>query len=311
MSGDVTILVSSCDLYEDAWMPFFRLLEKNWQNCEYPKILSTERKVFDFQGVKTINYPFVDERAVSWTERLRYTLNQIKSEYVLWFLDDFFLTEPVDEKGFEKALSLIESDKDIGLIKFLPIEKNTSAPTGDLDSYYCEVPVRKKTFRTRVCVSLFKRKYFLDLLYGDESPWQYERQSHFRSMYAGYKIYQTEHKFYKPVFSYTLDHDFGVGITARKWLPKTRELFEKNGIHGVDFGRLGVLTDEVGKENEREGNGVKKIGLKQFLYNKIVHPIKYKTRHWWWLQDLLNIKTCRKWRKYYKQKRESEESDGK
>ena len=73
--NDITILVNSCDLYEDAWYPFFYLLRKHWPACNYNTVLNTETKQYhdDYFDVKTIN----TGTELSWTARIRYVLNRI------------------------------------------------------------------------------------------------------------------------------------------------------------------------------------------------------------------------------------------
>ena len=46
LANDVTILVNSCDKYEDAWEPFFKLFSIQWPECPYKIILNTESKNF-------------------------------------------------------------------------------------------------------------------------------------------------------------------------------------------------------------------------------------------------------------------------
>ena len=50
-SNICSVLVNSCDKYEDAWMPFFKLAVKYWPNCQYRYYLNTERKAFKVSGV--------------------------------------------------------------------------------------------------------------------------------------------------------------------------------------------------------------------------------------------------------------------
>ena len=53
MDNSVTILVSSCDLYEDAWYPFFKLLKIQWPECEqYRIVLNTETKTYNPDFIK-------------------------------------------------------------------------------------------------------------------------------------------------------------------------------------------------------------------------------------------------------------------
>lgn len=295
---DCTILVNSCDLYEDSWYPFLKLLQINWPDCPYDVVLNTETKKYDcpFMNVKTIN----TGTDLSWTARLRYALSQIDTEYVLFFLEDFFLQSPVKTEAFEKALEIIKADDEIGLMQFTPVEKEMPVPQNDLEGCFYELPIRKRTLRTRVAVSLFRKDYFLKLLYKDENPWQYERESHTRSLVAGYKIYRQDYSKYAPAFHYTIDYTMGIGITARKWLEKTKPLFESFGIYDVNYENLGILDEQTKQKIEKDKNDIKKVGFKEWFYNKVKRPIKRKIRHWWFLQEILNIKKYRFYKDYYK-----------
>lgn len=297
-NNDVTILVNSCDLYEDTWYPFFKLLHMQWPDCPYRMVLNTETKKYDcpFLNVETVN----SGTELSWTARLRYTLNQIDSEFVLFFLEDFFLLEPVRTEAFAKALDIIKQNKDVGLVHFTPTEKEMPEAKNDLENCFYELPVRKRTLRTRVAVSLFRKDYFLKLLYGDENPWQYERESHIRSMVAGYKIIRQDYSLYPPAFTYCLDHDIGIGVTSRKWLKNNKAFFESKGILDVNYDRLGIMTDEVKSEIQEKKKDIKTVGFKEWFYLKFTHPLKRKLRHNWIVQDILNFKKYIKYKRYYK-----------
>lgn len=295
---DVTILVNSCDLYEDTWYPFFKLLQIQWTDCPYRIVLNTETKKYDcpFLNVETIN----SSVALSWTARLKYVLNQIDTEFVLFFLEDFFLLESVRTDGFEKALSIIRENEDVGLVHFTPTEKEMPIPGNDLENCFYELPIRKRTLRTRVAISLFRKDYFLKLLYEDENPWQYERESHIRSMFAGYKIVRQNYSLYPPIFTYCLDHNIGIGVTSRKWLKNNKPFFESMGIFDVNYDRLGIMTDDVKEQLRKDQSDIKKIGFKEWFYKKFKQPIKRKLRHNWIIQDIINIKKYIKWKNYYK-----------
>lgn len=296
LNKNVTIMVSSCDLYEDAWMPFFRLLDKHWPNCKYPKVLITEEKEYDcdFMDIKSIK----TGRGKSWTARLKYALDQIDSEYVLFFLEDFFLHKDVDEAAFEKALSFLNDDS-VGMVHFPPAEREMpEIMEADLSNCFYELPVRKRTLRTRVAVTLFRKEYFQKLLYQDENPWQYERESHIRSMFAGYKIIRQDYSLYPPLFYFYIDWTLGVGITARKWLENTKAFLESQGIYGVDYDNLGILT--FAEKAKQKKQTWRDIGLREYLYVNIKQPIKRKVRHNWIIQDVINFKKYIKYWNYYR-----------
>lgn len=307
---NVTVLVNSCDKYEDAWEPFFKLLKLQWPDCPYDMVLSTETKSYDCDcfNVKTIN----SSPKSSWSSRLKNVINQIETEYILFFLEDFFLLEKVRVDIFERALELIESDREIGLITFDKRRWGTAFPAEtDYDKCFVELKKGAKN-RTNVLVGLWRKDYFLRLLVGDENPWEYEKNSNIRSRYAGFKIYTQNYEASSPAFRYCMNPIDGYGITLGKWLPKNKELFEKNGIYGINYNNLGVFEEETSYEkiqNEIQQENQKRkieqkatlkkqkisVRMKEFLYNfyKAFKKslVAKKIRH---------MMTCIKYLVYYK-----------
>ena len=111
---NLTIIVNTCDKYEDAWNPFFRLMEINWPESEnYKIILNTENKNYkcNFRNVKT-----VCSGNVAWSKRLKNILEEVDTDFILFFLEDFFLRSPVNQEVFEEAYNLILKNDDIGYI---------------------------------------------------------------------------------------------------------------------------------------------------------------------------------------------------
>ena len=273
----VTILVNSCDLYEDAWDPFFKLLKVQWPDCPYDMVLSTETKSYDCDcfEVKTVN----SDPMMSWTARLKNVLNQIETEYVLFFLEDFFLLEKVRVEIFERALNLIENNREIGLITFNKRRWGSSFPEKtDYDKCFKELGKNVEN-RTNVLVGLWRKEYFQKLIYGDENPWEYEKNSNIRSRYASYKVYTQDYEFSSPAFRYCMNPVDGYGITQGKWLPKNKELFESNGIYGVNYDNLGVFETDTSYEKIRDDcrNANIEKRLKQAEYIKTQNlPIRVK-----------------------------------
>ena len=111
---NISLIVSSCDKYEDAWVPFFTQLKKFWPEFNMPIYLGTESKTFQFEGFD-IHCPLANGPVYSqWSERLLKLLDYIDTEYVLFALDDFWLTAPVDNSRFEKIVSYMSSDRRMG-----------------------------------------------------------------------------------------------------------------------------------------------------------------------------------------------------
>ncbi len=307
---DITILVNSCDFYEDAWEPFFRLLNLFWKDCPYDIVLNTETKQYhcDFMTVKTINSGI----GKSWTGRVRYALEQINTKYVLFALEDFFLLGKVNTDIFNLAVELLEKDSKIGLITFLRKKMNMKFPEKDnLDKCFRLVSNKEKN-RANIFFALWRKEYFLKLIPFDEDPWTYEKEASIRSQFAGYKILTQDYNFSSPVFHYCMDPKDGYGITQGKWLIKNKPFFESKGIFGVNYNRLGMFDETTSYEQIREEyingaekrkakrkkeiealSGIKKI--KEILYDK-VHFIKTKFRS----PQVSYIKKCVYYWFYYK-----------
>lgn len=308
--SDCTILVNSCDRYEDAWEPFFRLLKIQWPECPYDIVLSTETKKYncDFLNVKTVN----SDRSLSWSSRLKNVLEQIETEYVLFFLEDFFLLEKVRTDIFDKALSLIRSDEKIGLITFCKRRYGSVFPeTTDYDNCFIELGKHAQG-RTNVLVGLWRREYFIKLIYGEENPWEYEKNSNTRSRFAGYKIYTQNYEASPAAFRYCMNPSDGFGITAGKWLIRNRELFESYGISGVNYDNLGEFKTEMSYEDISESDKRDNISRKKererllksqklsVRIKEILYGLKKNVKKMKILKKAKHFKTCLEYFIYYK-----------
>ena len=234
----VSILVSSCDAYSDAWLPFFTLLKKYWPDRPYPVYLNTERKVVpEVAGIPVISLNCFSKNA-TWSARLIHALRQIHTKYVIFFLEDFFLLEPVDGKEIDRCIELMEQNPKIANVNFgkgsdVPIEER-------IDEDYA-VRARDTTYYLNAQCALWRRKTLLKLLSPYESAWQMEIFGSKRAAWSPYKFVVRTNE--KRIFFYHSLATFGYGIRRGKWLPGNRELFQKEGIT-VNFDRLGIETEE-------------------------------------------------------------------
>lgn len=301
MKQDVTILVNSCDLYEDAWDPFFRLLKIQWPDCAYPVILNTETKEYhcDFMDVRTVK----SGKKRSWSARLKYALDQIETRFVLFSLEDFFLTKPVNTPLLETVLEQLRANPKLGGVTFRPLEVNDSLATTDDPAQAFKVIKSKQPYRIKVLVSLYDTNYLKSLILGDENPWVFEREFSIRSLYAGRTLLTQDYACSVPIFSYAINPKLNLGITQRKWLNGNKAFFESHGIVGVNYDHLGIMEESVSyksllAKNQEENRTApdeqathKPTGLKERVYG---------------LYKRIGIKEFRKrqsYRRYYKKHR--------
>lgn len=270
---DITIVVNSCDKFKDAWEPFFTLLDKYWVDHPHKVLLNSETIEYDGSAeyVKTVLNP--DNR--SWSGRIRNTVKQVETEFVLFFLEDYFIWDYVNESIFNEALQLMQEDDKTGAVIFHGVSRDEKFNTKfGSDSVFVEQKTNLIS-RAHVCVTLFRKDFLLKMLYTDENPWRYERESYARSVALKKKILAQNYGSSSPCFLYYLKPRDNIGINQGKWLKDTIPMFEKNGITNIDYNNLGVYDEYLRPNMDKDIQKLKSKGLKEVLHEKIFKKIKY------------------------------------
>lgn len=245
--SDITILVNSCDYYEDAWNPFFRLLKIQWPQCEdYDIVLNTENKTFDcdYLNIRT----FCGGKGKAWSGRLLDCLETIDSEYVFFFLEDEFLYEPVNVSEFEKAMKFLNDNKDVGVLYPHKNKKQTM----EIDEDYFSRDLMSDARRLVCICAIWRKDFLIKMLKEDESPWDFEANAPTRSKQHSDRILQYNNALPGMIF-YDDQIDSGYGITEKKWYPRTKTLLDKYGIT-VNYNNLGFYP----YENQQEAQEAKR-----------------------------------------------------
>lgn len=250
MKNKVTILVNSCDLYEDAWEPFFRLLEIQWPECKYNIVLNTETKQYMGQyDIKTINTKI----GIPWSKRLKKVVKQIDSEYIMFFLEDEFLRSPVNNKCFENTITFMDKNPDVGYI----LMKHSGKQKIEIEEPYFERNRITDKYQIVGLSALYRKDFLLNILRNHESPWDYEAFATDRLKKSNYKAMQYN-KNMPCIFDYDDTIENGYGITKRRWLKSTKVLLDSFGID-VNYENLGWYEDLEEQEIPRERWSIRKL----------------------------------------------------
>jgi hypothetical protein len=239
---DLTILVSSADTYEDCWDPFFLLFKKFWPDCKFPIVLITEQKDYGFEGLnltaaKIGRMP--DGNRWPFSDAVIEALKKIETKYILWTLDDLFLTGPVESRKIEDLVRRM-SEKDYTHIHLTPNARTKRAylPSSEPDLWTLSSNYR---YRLSLLNGLWNRKRFLTYLRPGENPWQVE-------IFGSRRACKRPDSFFcvksdSPLDSSTWPIPYLVtGVTKGQWEHKVEPLFEQHGIN-VDYSRRGFYRD--------------------------------------------------------------------
>lgn len=274
MYDNVTIFVNSCDVREDAWAPFFKLLHDYWPAHPKKVVLNSETKEFhcDYMEVRNI----LPGKNVPWGKRFRQALESVDTDYIVYFLEDFFLMRDVSDESFQIALDKMESDPTIGCISLKYNEKlKYREGKSRQDTPFVSKDDLDTLNRVNNMSVLWRKVWLLQLVKDKETPWEFDRYATIRSRRYPCQVLMIncETGGMKPVFDYGVEFEYGYGIYKGKWLANNKKLFEKHGVE-VDFEKIGwYVPDETGAKKERGGIGSLKDAL-YLLKKKIVRLIK-------------------------------------
>lgn len=233
--SSLPILVVSCDRFSDVWPVFFTLFFRYWPDCPFDIYLGSNYLRYEHPQVTTIT---VGEDT-SWAHGARLMLESLSSEYVLLFLEDFLLTEPVDS---DKVISLCELLKTLGGNCLLLRADSPSVERASVPGHPVITEVMPgELWRVSLGTAIWKRSVLLSLLTDGESAWDTE--------WLGSRRSDVLPGFYSTVSVAIARHN---GLEAGKWKRYNLPLLRREGIaippgHPIMTRREDAMTALRGK----------------------------------------------------------------
>ena len=227
----MSIVVFSCDAYSDLWEDFFSFMDFYWENKPYECYLVNNSKHFEAKGVKVINAGDGD-----WSTRARIALEEISTPHVMTFLEDYFISEKIDQVMIEKALSYVESEN----IDYYQL--NTAAKedypkwTHFKNNMHLYTIPKTRDYWVDTSISIWNKNFMLELLgKEDYSAWKFELDRSIDTKYP---------ERYKNKIC-VLDSRNLISMSPMviqgKFYPKSINLMEKKG-HKINTSNREVLT---------------------------------------------------------------------
>ena len=245
-----TIVVFSCDGYEDVWNPFFTLMDKYWKNCKYDVVLNTESKeyheTFENLNIRTLNL-YKSGQKVPYGKRVIEHLKAIDTEYVITLMDDFFIRSEVDQEVLEQVMDWMDADKKIASFCLIHHDDPHSCRY-----YRNEKGYKNFSLRPRYCklnydmqANVWRRDVLIKSWRKYESPWEWEGPANVRSFDDGYKYYDLDDTAPFPIDYIDYKKGEWSGIRKGKWVKETvYDLFEKNDIK-IDYSKRGFFDEKL------------------------------------------------------------------
>lgn len=168
---DLSILIVGFDGYKDVWDIDMYLLNKYWGNR--PKTyLATSILKPQYDGVEILAAGAGSE----WSKKAYNALKEIRTKYVLLLLEDFFVSNPVDNGLVLDSLQLIK-DNDIKFYQVLVQLINSSWEKGApfQGNKHVKIIPQDKKYPLNLQAAIWDREYLIETIgEGNYNAWQFE-----------------------------------------------------------------------------------------------------------------------------------------
>ena len=243
--GNVSIVISSCDLYSDCWKPMFLSLQENWGNSDLPIYLICNFKDSGNERVKALK---VGEH-LGWGSNTKKAMGMIESDYILLLQEDYFLNAPMSDLAILKHVEFMKSQS-LDYLRIGPTWYDNLRKKDNPD--YCYSPA-DRPFAMCLQPAIWKKSTLEKLAVPGWTGWDYERNihkyiadNHINSESGGVKS-MVIHSSLSATEGYNMVH--GTAIRKGIWTEGGIEFLERHGFMDEIKGRkregklLTILND--------------------------------------------------------------------
>ena len=238
-----SILINTCDKFEDCWDPFFKLWTIYWPDCKGKLYLNTEYKDYSYPGlnitpVKGCRGKTFKGKYATWSQCLRWALEQIDTDIVLYMQEDYFLKDKVKNEIVEEYVELMYDHLDI---KCIHLTDQAVKAEGKSNYDHLDLVLQKQRYRISCQAALWRKEELMDIIRDYESAWQFEEFGSQRSAVMNHQYLVVDRTWVK-LNEFELIPYIFTGIVQGRWMEQTAPLFQKHGIE-MDFSKRGFLKD--------------------------------------------------------------------
>lgn len=244
MKISYSLLINTCDNFEDCWYPFFKLWSIYWPDCNGKVFLNTEYKEYScpelniksVKGCEKNHFP--KSQRATWSQCLKWALETIEDDIILYMQEDYFLKAQVKNDLVEDYVYLMNENPQIKCIHL-----TDQSVDSDGKSEYANLDKVKNEQRYRVScqAALWRKQELLKLLRKYESAWEFEEFGSVRSASLNSDYYVVNREYVKLDKFEIIPYIF-TGIVQGYWYDPVVSLFEKHDIK-IDYTKRGFLSE--------------------------------------------------------------------
>lgn len=169
LKNKMTMLILSCNKFSDLWDGHVKQLEENWNERNIKTYIVTDEPTDQkFPNVEII----VAEGQPEWSDRLKYALSLVDTEYVFVTLDDYFLIKKVNSQRINELVSMMDAEN-IDYVRLFPHPKGA---TKEKLKNYSQVSWinTDETYSVNLYSGIWKKNFLEKTTVESRSAWLYE-----------------------------------------------------------------------------------------------------------------------------------------
>jgi hypothetical protein len=243
-----SILINTCDKFEDCWDPFFKLFKLYWPDCKGKIYLNTEYKDYSYPGLNIIavkgcqKHHLPHNKRATWSQCLKWALEEMETDIVLYMQEDYFLKDYVKNGWLEHYVQLMQ---EYTAIKCIQLTDQAVKASGGSSYENLNKVAYKQRYRISCQASLWRKEELLSLIREYENAWEFEEFGSQRSALIRHEYLVVDKKFVV-LNQYEIIPYIFTGIIQGRWYKETVPLFKKHGID-MDYSKRGFASEQPQK----------------------------------------------------------------
>lgn len=213
---DNIIVVNTCDAYEDVWELFFCAFQEHWPDCKYKVVINTENKKFVSTAIDVRTHNFNSPDGIDmWGLRLKQTLSECESKYVVMLYDDFILEGAVDQEKITTCIQWLNENPEVAVFYFINNSANENIDDLRFNSF--ELMPKRGDYKLNSAPAIWRREKLLKFIDNSDNPWAWEFFGSYRT-YRDTDLFYCVKKEHENIYPY--NYAMGGAIYRGRWVGK-------------------------------------------------------------------------------------------
>ena len=172
--NEARIVITTCNEYSELLTTQLYSFKKHWPDREWPITIATD--AISNQLILHSELDIYEYKNRYWSNILLNCLQNYEEEIILLLLDDFILRSKVNNQLLFSLVLNMKRNKNINYLRLVPRPK----PKSNEMAVFNEIK-KNEPYRVSLQASLWRKKFLVDFLEVNETPWGFEINGNKRS----------------------------------------------------------------------------------------------------------------------------------